>query len=661
MVEPGMRRGLTTRAMLIGLGLVVAWLAYDCTLVVDAAIASVENLYLIGFGAAFTLFVVKAVNNRFDESRRLSAGELTVVYAMVAFAVPWGILLRGALEAPMKVMILHTGAGDPTTGWLTGLWATKSQDAIGMFRRGGYLPWEIPWGEWRTPMLYWSGILLSFQLFAIFTVLVYRRIFIDEEKLPFPMAAVGESIIEQGPIRGEDSSSRKMLAAMRIAFVAGLLICAPGILSITPSSYSSIPMDTGYYGTSTGIIPGLFLYLSWDPFVLCFLMFFPLDVLMTVTVFYVGVNMAIPLACRWMGIPAPNVAGWTLHIFGLGGLVGLAVWPAFFNRSLIAEGVRRAWRGGLSSQSNDPLSFRMILAGTVVFFAAFVCLFVAGIGDISEHLGAQAMSVVAALIVVVVMLLGVMRLTTEVGWRYLYPWPVGKVVSYTDYHWLGPEPGIFKTQGSFLTVGHTLQFGAFHNGFTPHLHLFEALKVASQTGTSTRDVLKAVLLTMVIGVVVAVPGYLCVVHYYGFEHGTTSDDYLNFFNYAQAHHPIGYQENPDFFYRIGPWVSVPIGVALIGVVMYLRREYAGFPLSPAGIVMCAGYSYFGTGYRTAGIWFSILIVLVVKRMIYRWYGVGFFRRRVIPAVLFAMMGLMTGMFVYKLIFASMGRGFMRPY
>jgi hypothetical protein len=390
-------------------------------------------------------------------------------------------------------------------------------------------------------------------------------------------------------------------------------------------------------------------------------MFLPLDVLFTVSVFYVGVNIVIPLVCTWAGIPRPNVAGWTLHVFGLGGLVGLALWPAFFNRSLIADAARRAWRGARARGTNDPLSFRVILAGTAVFFAAFVCLFVAGLGDISEHFTAQAVSVVAALIVIVVMLLGVMRLTAEVGWRYLLPWPVGKVVSYMDYHWLGPEPGIFKTQGSFLTIGHTLQFGAFANGFAPHLHLLEALKVASQTRTNTRDVLKAVLLTMAICVVVAVPGYLMVVHYYGFERGTTSDNYLNFFNYAEGHHPIGYQENPDFFYRIGPWWSVPIGVMLIGVVMYLRREYAGFPLSPVGIVMCAGYSYFGTGYRTGSIWFAILIVLVVKRVIYRWYGVGFFRRKVIPVVLFAMMGLMTGMLIYKVIFASMGRGFMRPY
>jgi hypothetical protein len=94
--------------------------------------------------------------------------------------------------------------------------------------------------------------------------------------------------------------------------------------------------------------------------------------------------------------------------------------------------------------------------------------------------------------------------------------------------------------------------------------------------------------------------------------------------------------------------------------MYMKRERVGWPFSPVGVVIAAGLSYFRS-YSTGTIWLPILIVLVVKRIIYRWFGVRFFRERVIPVVLFAMMGLMTGMFIYKVIFMALGRGFMRPY
>lgn len=662
MAEIQPQRGLTLRSLVIGFLLVFVWLLYDCTLAVHPSLTTIEVLYLIGFGALFTMFVVQAVNNLLPEQHRLSTGELTIIYAMVAVAIPWGMLLRAAIEAPVRLVIVHTGSGDPTSGWLASLWSTKSRDAIDMFRRGGYGPGDIPWREWRTPVLFWSAMLVSFQLFAISVVLLYRRILIDEEKLPFPMASVAQSIIEYRPSRSDEVGARKLRTCIRVAFVIGLLICMPGIISISAEGSTPIPINSSYYGTSTGVIPGLSVRLSWDPFVLCFLMFFPIDVLLTVTIFYMGVNMFIPIACYWIGIPKPDLGAWTWLIFGVGGLSGLAFWPAFFNRRLIADGIRRALRGGRDPQSNEPMSFRVILLMMVISFTAFVVLFCISIGDMSARPLSHVISVILCMLVLVGLLLAIMRQSAEAGWHYHCPWPVGKVVAYAHYHYFGGgTTGLFKTQASFLSVGHVLHFGAYHNTFAPHLHLFYALRVASHTNTSPRDVLKAVFLTLAVALVVTIPLYLIVIHYYGFDHGMTSNDWSNFFNYAQPHHPIGYEENPSFFNALHPAVAILVGGALIGLVMYLRRERAGFPLSPVGIVITAGHSYFGGGYRTAVIWLPILIVLVVKHVIYRWFGVKFFREKVIPVVLFAMMGLMTGMFIYKLIFASMGRGFMRPY
>jgi len=219
---------------------------------------------------------------------------------------------------------------------------------------------------------------------------------------------------------------------------------------------------------------------------------------------------------------------------------------------------------------------------------------------------------------------------------------------------------LFRTQASFLTISHVVHFVAFHNAFAPHLHVLDSLKVASQTQTSTRDVMKAVLLTLVIVLVVTIPGYLMLIHYYGFEHGLTSSSWWNFWNYEEPQHGMAYTAIPSIFNRINPGISIPIGWAIIGFVMYMRRERVGFPLSPVGVVMASGLSYFNH-YSTYVIWMPIIIVFVVKRVIYRWFGVGFFRQKVIPVLLFGMMGLMTGMFVYKLIFVVMGRGILRPY
>ena len=156
------------------------------------------------------------------------------------------------------------------------------------------------------------------------------------------------------------------------------------------------------------------------------------------------------------------------------------------------------------------------------------------------------------------------------------------------------------------------------------------------------------------------PLYLMFIHHYGFDRSATKARWQNVYNYEQPMGNIAYKHKSAFFNRTPAYVVLPAGILLIGAVMYLRRERVGFPFSPVGVVMTAGLSYFNN-YTTYVIWLPIIIVLVVKRIIYRWFGVGFFRRKVIPVLMFLMMGLMTGMFIYKLVFAALGKGFLRPY
>ena len=660
MPETSPSKGLTLRAFLVGLALVLVWLLYDCTLAVDEGLGGIEMLYCIGFGALFTIFAVQALNNALQERWRLSRHELTIVYTMVSVAVPWGILIRAALEAPLKLIIVHRAVDDPTGDWLTAFWAPKSTDAIYMFGRGGYLPHQIPWGEWLLPILYWSAILLSFQLFAIFVVLFYRRIFIDEEKLPFPMASVGQSIVEYTPTRSDETSARRSRTAVRIAFLIGVFICLPGILSVAPGTYSPIPINSQYYGTSTGIIQGLWVTLSWDPFILCFLMFFPLEFLFTVGLVHVGLRIFVPTVFLWMGLPNPSnaIGSFMFYGFGFGGILGLVIWPMIFNRRLFADAIRRVFTGDRSPNVADPYSFRVVVVGLLLSFAAFAALVVVGMGDIGPRLGTHVLSLLLTLFVIVVFLLGRMRENAENGWRTHSPWgSVGGLIARSHFHWL-PKPPIWNTQSSFLTISHTIHFGSYHNTFGPHLHVFDALRIASHTGTDTREIMKVVFLTLLIGLVIVVPGYLMLMHYYGFDRSGTTDEWLNFYNYEQPQHIIAYGRTTGEPFA---WFSMCAGFAIFGIVMRMRRNLVVFPIMPVGILFCGMSGSWFPNWGAAQVWFPVILVFVIKRTIYRWFGVRFFRTHTIPIVIHVMMGLMTGMFVYKMLFAALGRGFLQPH
>ncbi len=675
MSDPQPSRGLTPRAIIIGLVLVIAWAIYDCTLAVDEALHAIEVLYLIGFGALFTLFVVKMLSGLWPEPRRLSASELVVIFAMVAVAIPWGILIRGAIEAPAKLAIISTGQSDPTPGMLTGLWVPKSRDAIETFRRGGCGPWDIPWSAWAKPVLYWTSLLVSFQAFAIFTVLFFRRIFVDEEKLAFPLAQVGQAIVEHKPA-SEDAPEERSLGVWRlVAFAIGVAVCAPSIFRIAPDASPDITMNSAYYGTNIGFA-GLSVRFSWDPFVLCFLMFFSTDVLLTAVLAWGGLNVVVPVLWRWFGVPPPPVSEITMQVCAMGGLLGLAVWSIVFNRSLLGDFLRRAFRKFPEGRGSEPVSHRVVVWGMALSFVAFSTLFVVGLidwtsphepGGLLANLHRHLISLPIIFLIIIVMLIAHMRQAGEVGWHYHSPWSVGKAMAYAHKHWFIHDGGglpreLFRTQGSFLSLSGLIHFAAYHNAFSPHLHALDSLRMASGTNTDTRDVMKGILLSLLVGAVVVVPLYLVVIHYYGFEHGATSSDWFNFWNYSEPQHGIAYSEFPTIFNRWGVWSWIPIlvGAGIVGLIMYFRRERVGFPLSPAGFVIAGAMSYF-THYSTSAIWFPMLIVLLVKLVIYKWFGVAFFRRRVIPVVLFAMMGLMSGMLLYKIILASMGRGFLRPY
>jgi hypothetical protein len=76
--------------------------------------------------------------------------------------------------------------------------------------------------------------------------------------------------------------------------------------------------------------------------------------------------------------------------------------------------------------------------------------------------------------------------------------------------------------------------------------------------------------------------------------------------------------------------------------MYLRREYIWFPLSAVGCYLGAtigGISNLGVN----TIWATALAALVVKTVLFRWYGVRTFQMKIVPVVVRALMGMTLGM------------------
>jgi hypothetical protein len=57
-------------------------------------------------------------------------------------------------------------------------------------------------------------------------------------------------------------------------------------------------------------------------------------------------------------------------------------------------------------------------------------------------------------------------------------------------------------------------------------------------------------------------------------------------------------------------------------------------------------------------WFTVLLAWVLKKLVFRWLGVRYYNERMLPSLLYLLMGIMFGMLLYVLKFVSMGKGFL---
>ncbi|KPK80050.1 MAG: hypothetical protein AMJ81_12490 [Phycisphaerae bacterium SM23_33] len=368
--------------------------------------------------------------------RPLRKGELAVVYACVVIAIPWCVCVRAVIESsaanlfesqrksepqlyvwardlpwwgpsvkppPRPATQPATGpasaaASQPKSAAAGGQPATQpataaaeeekvsederiTREAVQGFARGN--GGRVPWRLWWRPMLFWVGMCLAWQGMLMGLLLMFRKRFIEHERLPMVWSQPAIEIIK-GPESGRRSRRQWIL------FAIGLGICLPSVIFMSPrgealSSWSCPPwageqnlegIRGGVDLTGLNLLPNTQLRLWWGPVVLAMFLLFPVDVLMTTALTYVLLDILLPGLMRSFGIAVgPNLlAGFVKNALRFGGGVGLLFWSVFFNRRTIWGYVRSLWGGRPTDAcSDDELPRKLILliflGGLAAFFA----------------------------------------------------------------------------------------------------------------------------------------------------------------------------------------------------------------------------------------------------------------------------------------------------
>ncbi|MBS7618141.1 hypothetical protein KEJ25_06020 [Candidatus Bathyarchaeota archaeon] len=117
---------------------------------------------------------------------------------------------------------------DPLGNYIP-FYMAPSTEVCSMVLRGGV---PVPWSEWIVPILWCWLLTILHALFLVSVSLIFRREWIDIEKVPFPQTMVVYGIIETfTEIKASSSNIRTKL--LLIGFIMGLAVQIPIFMTLT--------------------------------------------------------------------------------------------------------------------------------------------------------------------------------------------------------------------------------------------------------------------------------------------------------------------------------------------------------------------------------------------------------------------------------------------
>ncbi|RLI28639.1 hypothetical protein DRO58_01725 [Candidatus Bathyarchaeota archaeon] len=597
------------------------------------------------FGAApFWLLLITYFLSRIPSFQKYTnLTNLTYIYAIGAMAYSYISMQFPWFWYPGIIYLVRVV--DPEISMrLWQLWWAPAPEICKLLAEGGLSIGEIPWDAWSPVILFYTVLFDLYAISLISMVNIFRRLWIDIERIPFPHAMVAYEFLKRIPPATVVSEPKK--ARKDVPFVAGVIlgICfeLPIILAIlfpwlpdiygwrdhtclggTHVVYADEIANHPIYSVVVGLGS-----LNKNPATVAAAYFAPLDILFSASCWFVIIlmlvqvwyylgyytaNMSYGSCCRSWGPDCPSRApplNW--HVIEAGGLYMIAITELFLYRRYIIQTIRKALgKPSEFEDSEEPGTYRLNWSLFIVSNALLIGLWM--INGLSIPIA--TLLIVQNLLHAIAQLLYMGKVSTPHVWwegntffRLIWPNPPEPWynVSYEQFH--AHAFGMVMTSLNEPTC-----FPVYGAAFAYRMN--DLTKT-----TSNRNLFKTIILVPLILIPIALIMQVVIWSAYGWSHTAFYQGwgYAAYFGQTEPYiHPSSTPPSEWWPWFVG-------GAIIVLILQYLRTRFLWFPFEPLGFLMAHGYTTLQRGLASTFIiaWFLKWLTLKVGgSKLYENYGI----------------------------------------
>ena len=617
--------------------LVAFWGPYN-SLVVRGSYLTIDfttaaAVFLLFFLALF----VNGLLRRFLPYLALSSGELAIAYVMAAISC--SICTMGLTLYLIPILPAISYMASPENQWAELIhpfvphWLVpQGEDVIRGFYEGIARDQPIPWMAWIRPLLNWLPVLLGLYMVMIALAILFRRQWIEYERLAYPLAQLPLMMGTQQPGRALNSFFRDpvMWSGFAVPFIVTSLNGLNAYFHFFPRIVlnTSVPVFHGMESLTINLsFPMMgFAYLIHQEVALSVWFFYLLGYIIKGYFSVIGLTRTLDVDIYTQSDGGPIMA--FVQFGALMALVGHTLWIA-------RRHLRQSWKAVLRPEtaSGADFSARAVYLQLLLGLALMTGWFIA--------IGVPWWAALTFVVMASLTFLGITRILCESGLAATRAQLITPTVvrSFFGTEVLGAPGtiGVLSFGQVWMSDVRTFVMAAAANG----LKLTESIRNKG-----------LVLGSMILAVVLSLGVSVWTTLYYAYESGANNANTWFFLNGPRytVDFAASYLRDPA-----GPDYSglglMALGGAVMTALYWIRSHLLTFPIHPIGFAVSQMM-------LTRHIWFSVFLVWLFKAVLTRYGG-----PRVLKAVRPFFLGLILGQFaviafwlIVDLITGAQGHG-----